>query len=144
MDDDELDVAYREGRLTKRAFVRQRLDRGDDMTGALARAESLVPAAPPPPAPEPQAAADTVSERPVMRDELLVNFVGDGYVVYRPDSKRMHSLNHTAALVLELCTGRNDADGIARLLQSSFGLPDPPASETRRCLRELHAEGLIA
>lgn len=147
MSENELEVAYREGRLTKRAYVRQLLDGGDDMAAALARAESIVPAAPVPESTPAPAAAPTggnpLPTRPTMSEELDINFVGDGYVVHQPSKKRMHSLNHTAALVLELCTGEHDAEAMADLLQKSFDLDSPPRAETEQCLRQLQSEGLI-
>jgi hypothetical protein len=63
--------------------------------------------------------------------------------VYQPAKDRMHSLNHTAAVVLELCTGDNDEGEIARLLQDAYELPATPHDETRRCLESLFDEGLI-
>src|SRR5439155_6925151 len=111
--EEDLVRAFREGRLTRRAFVRQLVEGGMEMPAALAYAEVLVPA----PkegsggaatAVRPPAAALVVPERPVRVDDLEINFVGDGYVVYHPARDRMHSLNHTAAVVLELCTGAND------------------------------------
>ena len=77
--------------------------------------------------------------KPVGAAHLELNLVGDGYIVYQPASERMHSLNHTAALVLELCTGQNDAPEIARLLQRGYQLPEPPDDETRQCLASLFA-----
>ena len=144
MPEDELERAFREGRLSRRAFVRQLVDQGIDMPDALARAEAIVPSPAPaaavrasvePPAPP--------SERPRQVDELEVNFVGDGYVVYDRSQRRMHSLNNTAALVFELCTGENDERGIARLLQRAYDLEVTPEAEVRECLASLSREHLI-
>jgi Coenzyme PQQ synthesis protein D (PqqD) len=68
----------------------------------------------------------------------------DGYVVYDDQRDRVHQLNRTAALVLELCTGENTEADIARLLQNAFGLDSPPEEETQACLGQLRAEGLAA
>jgi hypothetical protein len=142
MSEEELVTAFTEGRLTRRAFVRQLVDRGMTMADALAYAERLVPEArAAAPAPPPNLA--TQPARPVQSDGLEISFVGDGYVVYQPARDRMHSLNNTAALVLELCTGENDVAEIARLLQGAFELPAPPLTETQQCLDALFAEGLI-
>jgi hypothetical protein len=74
---------------------------------------------------------------------LDINFVGDGYLVSQPDHDQVHSLNHTAAIVLELCTGQNDAAEIAHLLQEAYDLPSPPDLEIRQCLATLQRDGLI-
>jgi hypothetical protein len=147
--EEELVRAFREGRLTRRAFVRQLVVGGMEMPAALAYAEVLLPA----PKEETggaaaatrtaSATAPAVPERPVQVDDLETNFVGDGYVVYHPAQDRMHSLNHTAAVVLELCTGANDQSEIARLLQDVYELPEPPEEDIRLCLETLFDEGLI-
>lgn len=153
MSEEDLAAAFKAGRLTRRAFVRQLVERGMPMTDALAFAESLVPearpAAPAPPdlpaqalPPEgPARLAD--GAKPTQIPGLEIGFLGDGYVVLHPAEERMHSLNHTAALVLELCTGENDSSEIARLLQNAFGLSEPPLDETRMCLETLFRESLI-
>ena len=147
--EEELVRAFREGRLTRRAFVRQLVDGGMEMSAALEYADVLVPAGKEPTA-DASAAPSTESDggsalpaKPVQADGLDINFVTDGYMVYQPAKDRMHSLNHTAAVVLELCTGENDEAEITRLLQDAYELPDAPHAETRRCLESLFAEGLI-
>jgi hypothetical protein len=67
----------------------------------------------------------------------------DGYVVYDEERDRVHHLNHTAALVLEFCTGENDEGEIVGMLQAAYDLPEPPAAETEECLAHLRAEGLV-
>jgi hypothetical protein len=142
--EDDLERAFHEGRLTRRAFVRQLVDQGVDMPDALARAEAIVPS--PAPAAAVREAVEVSalsSERPRQVDELEVNFVGDGYVVYDRGQRRMHSLNNTAALVFELCTGENDERDIARLLQRAYDLEAAPDAEVRECLASLAKEQLI-
>ena len=67
----------------------------------------------------------------------------DGYVVYDEQRDRVHHLNHTAALVLEFCTGENSAEQIVRMVQLAYDLPELPEAETRECLARLRAEGLV-
>ena len=142
-----LDDAFKEGRLTRRAFVRQLVEGGMAMPDALAHADSLVP---PEPIPEPVGAPPGPSrsprplpDKPVRTPDLVIEFVGDGYLVFHPGQNRMHSLNHTAALVLELCSGDNDVPQIARLVGRGFELPAPPERETRDCVESLFAEDLV-
>ena len=150
---EDLVVAFTEGRISRRAFVRQLVDGGMSMPAALSYAEALSPEKPASDGAGSDAAASStpsapsapagMAAKPTQVDDLEVNFVGDGYVVYHPARDRMHSLNNTAAVVLELCTGENDASEIARLLQQAFQLPEPPDEETRHCLSVLFDEGLI-
>jgi hypothetical protein len=146
--DEELVRDFTEGRISRRVFVRRLVDGGMPMMAAVSHAEALVPTASPSTgvgrADESDAPANvTMSARPRQVDGTEVTFVGDGYIIYHPAQDRMHSLNHTAALVLELCTGESDVDEIARLLQQAFQLPEPPEEETRHCLAVLFDEGLI-
>lgn len=67
----------------------------------------------------------------------------DGYVLYDPERDRVHYLNHTAALVLEFCTGDNSPEEMVMMMQAGYDLPEPPEAEVRTCLEQLHKEGLI-
>jgi hypothetical protein len=82
--------------------------------------------------------------RPKTSQGLQINAVTDGYIVYQIDRDRVHYLNQTAALILELCNGRNQAAAFPELLQSAFDLPDAPIEEVEECLRTLRTEGLVA
>ncbi len=68
--------------------------------------------------------------------------IEDGFVIYQPDRDRVHYLNHTAALVLELCTGRLTHAEIAAAVQQTFDLPEPPLSQVEDTLAKLKAEAL--
>lgn len=69
--------------------------------------------------------------------------VADGYIIYQADRDRVHYLNHTATILLALCTGRNRVTEMPELLRLAFGLGSRPAAETRACLEQLIAENLI-
>jgi hypothetical protein len=83
------------------------------------------------------------TERPRKADGLEINEVADGYVVYHAALDRVHYLNHTAVIVLELCTGENDADAIAGFVQRAYELSEPPAAEVGACLERLVKVGLV-
>jgi len=80
---------------------------------------------------------------PRQADNLEINEVADGYIVYQPDRERVHYLNHTAALVLTFCNGQNRAEEIPDILKAAYDLPQAPAEEVRECLTKLTEEGLI-
>jgi hypothetical protein len=54
----------------------------------------------------------------------------------------VHYLNRTAALVLELCTGRLTPAQIAAAVQQAFDLPAPPLGEVEDTLAKLRTEAL--
>jgi hypothetical protein len=74
---------------------------------------------------------------------IQVNEVADGYVIYDPNRERVHYLNHTAVVLLELCTGHVKAGDLPGLLQTAYGLPEPPVVEVTECLEKLFREGLV-
>ena len=69
--------------------------------------------------------------------------VMDGYIIYDASRDRVHFLNPTGAIVLELCDGTRAAADIAPFLAASFGLSEPPHAPVRECLATLLAERLI-
>jgi hypothetical protein len=69
--------------------------------------------------------------------------VADGYIVYNQAKDRVHFLNPTAAIVLELCTGVLSTLEIAEVIQRTFSLPQTPIGPVRDCLATLLSEGLI-
>ncbi|MCU1449415.1 MAG: hypothetical protein JWP02_1585 [Acidimicrobiales bacterium] len=92
---------------------------------------------------EPRPPRGAPMDRPVRNAKFEVNQVDDGYVVYDERRDRIHYLNHTGALVLELCTGENTSEDIVVVLQKAYDLPAPPEAETKACLQQLREEGLI-
>lgn len=87
--------------------------------------------------------SDVRSQFPKTAEGLEINAVADGYVIYHSEQDRVHYLNPTAALVLELCNGRNAESVLPELLQSAFGLSAPPTAEVETCLKTLRTEGLV-
>ncbi len=81
---------------------------------------------------------------PKLVSGVEINKVADGYIIYQPSRDRVHYLNHTATIVLELCNGKNSPAEIAGLLQSAYELPEPPEAEVAGCLQQLTSEGLVA
>jgi hypothetical protein len=85
-----------------------------------------------------------VSALPSRLEDIDVVEVVDGFVVYHPARDRVHFINHTAAVILELCDGTKTDAAIATLLQRFYELPAPPAGEVAECITQLRAEGLIS
>ena len=81
--------------------------------------------------------------QPVRNPKIEINQVEDGYVVYDENRDRVHYLNHTAVLVLELCNGEHSPEDIVAILQRTYELPEPPDEEVTACLRQLRREGMI-
>ena len=84
------------------------------------------------------------SARPRIADQLEVNEVSDGLIVFQPSRNRVHQLNQTAAVVLDLCTGERTVAEIASLLQQTYELPHTPTDQVVECLERLASEGLVS
>jgi hypothetical protein len=78
-----------------------------------------------------------------MIERLELSEAEDGLVVYDESIDRVHHLNTTAAVILQLCDGTRDAHAIAEFLAQGFGLDAPPLGETIATLEKLTQEGLI-
>jgi hypothetical protein len=74
---------------------------------------------------------------------LEIHESDDGLIVYQASTDRVHHLNHTAAVVLELCDGKHTVEDIIRTVGEVFGLETPPEEETKACIRRLVNEGLL-
>ena len=74
---------------------------------------------------------------------IEIKEVDDGFIIHQPERDRLHHLNHTAVLVLELCTGEHTAARISQLVQSVYALAVPPDDEVAEVLNKLRDEGLI-
>ncbi len=81
--------------------------------------------------------------RPKMAEGLEINAVSDGYVVHDAARGRIHYLNQTGAVILELCNGDVAEEELPRLLQIAYELPELPVSDVQACLESLRREGLI-
>ena len=83
------------------------------------------------------------SNHPTMVEGLEVNEADDGLVIYQESTDRVHHLNPTAGVILQLCDGSHDAEAIADFVARGFGLDEVPVEETRSTLAQLAEEGLI-
>ena len=83
------------------------------------------------------------SHAPKQIEGFEVNQLADGYIIYEANHDRVHYLNHTAVLVLEMCNGRVMAGEIPALLKVAYDLAEPPTAEVAECLAKLRDEGLI-
>lgn len=82
-------------------------------------------------------------ECPIRVDGLEINVMHDGVVIYQHDRNKIHYLNHTAGLVLELCDGQHKATELAAIIAETYGLPAPPLDDVANCLQELVAKELV-
>ena len=76
-------------------------------------------------------------------DGLDISPAEDGYIIYQPELDRVHFMNATAVLILELCNGRNSEEEIVDLIREECGLEHNPADAVRETLAKMKAEGLL-
>jgi len=80
---------------------------------------------------------------PVRVEGLEINVMHDGVVIYQHDHKKIHYLNHTAGLVLELCDGRHKVEELAAIVAETYGLAQSPHDDVITCLQDLRIKELI-
>jgi hypothetical protein len=66
-----------------------------------------------------------------------------GLLVRQAEPRRVHQLNNTASMVLELCDGRHTVAQIAEVLAAAFTLDGPPLAEVAACVSELRHAGIL-
>jgi coenzyme PQQ synthesis protein D (PqqD) len=79
----------------------------------------------------------------VRAENLDVNEVPDGYVIYQTEADRVHYLNKTASIVFELCDGARAADDIVARVGKLFEVEGAADNEIQACLQSLLKEGLV-
>lgn len=85
-----------------------------------------------------------MNQNPQRRPDVEVVRSADGYLAHVPGSPLLTWLNSTGYVVLELCTGANDAALISRALMAAFDLYEPPTELVRSTIAELVAAGLVS
>jgi hypothetical protein len=80
---------------------------------------------------------------PQRANDLEIKEVDDGFIIHQPERDRVHYLNHTTVLILELCTGEHAPAQISQLVQAAYGLAAPPDDEVAEVLEKLRDEALI-
>ena len=84
-----------------------------------------------------------MTEKPTHVDNLDINPAEDGYIIYQPEQDRVHFVNATAVLILELCTGENSIEEIIRLVQEHYQLEEAPDELVKEAVSKMKAEGLM-
>jgi predicted TPR repeat methyltransferase len=82
-----------------------------------------------------------VTENPIVNPAVLISPVEGGYVAYDPGTDKLHQLNPTAALIVELCDGSRSAADMGRLLAPI--LPEGKSDEVERWMAEAMKSGLL-
>jgi acetoacetyl-CoA synthetase len=90
------------------------------------------------------AVADQRQHMPMRADDIDMVEMEDGVAIRRAGHERVHLVNHTAALVLELCDGTKTDAEIADVVGRLYGLPQPPKGEVAACLAQFRAESLVS
>lgn len=83
---------------------------------------------------------------PRRRDDVVFRSLSDEWVLYDPDSRRLHVLNLTAALVWSHCDGTRDLEGLVRSVRAAFRKAPAEAAvdrDVREALDTFAREGLL-
>lgn len=72
---------------------------------------------------------------PQRREDVVFRSLADEWVAYDPETRRLHVLNLTAALVWSHCDGTLGIEAIADLVRAAFD-PSPGEAQVRRDVQE--------
>lgn len=75
-------------------------------------------------------------------DGLDISPAEDGFIIYQPELDRVHFMNATAVLILELCNGKNSEQEIVDLIREECGLENPVVV-VKETLTKMKTEGLL-
>jgi PqqD family protein of HPr-rel-A system len=81
--------------------------------------------------------------KPAAKDGIEINETQDGLIVYDETTDRVHHLNQTAAVILQLCDGTLTVEEITTDIARMFELDQSPAATVEACLAQLEREGLV-
>jgi len=84
-----------------------------------------------------------MNDNPKQIEGLDINEGVDGYVIYHSEKDRIHFLNHTAVLVLELCNGERSVVEIAEVVEKMYGLKESQKESIVETIKKLYEEGLL-
>lgn len=76
-------------------------------------------------------------------ENIETNKVSDGFIISNPKNDMVYFLNHTAAILLELCDGTTSIPQMKQHIQETFNLEDMPGTEIDNSLKELIGYNLI-
>jgi hypothetical protein len=84
-----------------------------------------------------------LTENPKHIENLDISPAEDGYIIYQPEQDRVHFLNPTAVVILELCNGSNSVEEIVQLVKDFYQLEDTPDEVVKEAMSKMKAEGLL-
>ena len=88
----------------------------------------------------------SAKSRPRAREDLVFRQLDDEWVVFDPETERLHVLNITSSLVWAHCTGEYTFDDIVKEVAGAFSDPVDPervASDVESALSEFSKAGLL-
>jgi hypothetical protein len=86
---------------------------------------------------------EAATARPAAAAGIEVVELADGLIVRQSAPARVHQLNNTAAVVLELCDGHRSVAEIADVVAELFGLAQAPLAEVSACVAGLRRAGVL-
>jgi Coenzyme PQQ synthesis protein D (PqqD) len=82
--------------------------------------------------------------RPRIREEITVCGIDGEAVVYDPDGSELHYLNHSAALVLDLCDGETSMKQMSTAIADVYEMAAADVEkQVRSTVRQLQARNLL-
>jgi hypothetical protein len=84
-----------------------------------------------------------MNDKPLRAEGVELEQMSEGFMAMQTELGRVHYMNHTAAIVFELCDGETTEDAIALALQELYDLDAPPRETVTSCLATLREQKLV-
>ena len=87
----------------------------------------------------------TDTAKPLVKEDVLIEDLGEQTVLYNAEGKAIHVLNRTARLIRDLCDGEHSLQDMERALRASFAVPEghDVCADIQRTLEELFSKELL-
>ena len=83
------------------------------------------------------------STRFIRSPGLVSQELEDGLIIFEPNTDQVHHLNHTMAILYDLCDGSKSTSELARSVSDMFSLSEVPVEEVTASLDELVELGVL-
>jgi len=84
-----------------------------------------------------------MTQKPKKTDGLEITDTEAGFAVFDPKNGKVHFLNNTGVIILEICDGNHSIDEVVGMIESSYSVTDVTKEEIRNYIENLYHENLL-
>jgi hypothetical protein len=84
-----------------------------------------------------------IPQKPKKAEGLDFTETDDGFAVFDPKNGKVHFLNNTGVIILEICDGTYTCEEIVGMIEATFKVTDITKEEIRSYIENLYNEHLL-